>query len=270
MRRVSIACALAVAAVGLSARAQAPQTLPYDHVHMAAPDPEKARDWYMKYLRGVPGESTERVAFEQWTGRRPLPVQFLFIKAPDAPPSEGSVIDSLGFSFSDVEAKARELEAGGATIRTPAREVPGLWKQAVVVDPFGVKIELVEDRELLGFHHIALRVANPEESLQWYHANFGGQRTKLRGRIDALQYGGMYLVILQGDGTAPSQGRAIDHLGFGPASIDTTAADLKGKGVPFTAGPQPKPNANGHRTGYVEGPGGVRIELVEHTECKWK
>jgi lactoylglutathione lyase len=138
------------------------------------------------------------------------------------------------------------------------------------VDPFGVTIELVEDRDHPGFHHIALRVANPEESLTWYHANFGGERTKVRGRRDALKYDGMYLIVLKGDGTAPSQGRAIDHLGFGPASIDATAADLKAKGVTFTAGPQPKPNANGHRTGYVEGPGGVRIELVEHTECKWK
>jgi len=49
-----------------------------------------------------------------------------------------------------------------------------------------------------------------------------------------------------------------------------SAADLKGKSVTFTAEPQPKPNANGHRTAYVEGPGGVRIELVEHMACLWK
>ncbi len=80
----------------------------------------------------------------------------------------------------------------------------------------------------------------------------------------------MYLVVLKGDGTAPSRGRAIDHLGWGPPSIDATAADLTGRHVTFAAAPQPKPNANGHRTAYVEGPGGVRIELVEHTECQWK
>ena len=266
MRMLPVLCSLLAAPFGVPAGAQAPPTLPYDHVHMAVPNPELARDWYMKHLGGNAGESAERVAFEPWTGRRPLPVQFLFIKAPDAPPSEGGVIDSVGFSFADVQAKVKELEAAGATVRAPARDVPGLWKQAVVVDPWGVTIELVEDRDRLGFHHIALRVPNPEESLTWYANAFGGKRTKLRGRVDALTYGGMYLMVLKGDG-APSQGRAIDHLGWGPASMDATAADLKGKRVTFTAGPQPKPNANGHRTAYVEGPGGARIELVEHTAC---
>jgi hypothetical protein len=74
---------------------------------------------------------------------------------------------------------------------------------------------------------------------------------------------------MQGQGTAPSQGRAIDHLGWGPLNMDGLAADLKTKGVAFTAAPQPKPNQFGHRTAYVEAPGGVRIELVEHTDCAW-
>ena len=65
----------------------------------------------------------------------------------------------------------------------------------------------------------------------------------------------------------PSRGRAIDHLGFGPRSMDATAADLKAKGVTFTAEPAAKPNQFGHRTAYVEDPSGVRIELVEHAQC---
>jgi len=270
MRVLPVLGSVLVVLFGGSVRAQAPRTLAYDHVHMAAPDPEKALDWYKKNLGGIAGESAERVAFESWTGGGARPVQFLFIKAPDASPSEGSVIDGVGFSFPDIQAKLEQLEAAGATVRAPVHDVPGLWKQAVVVDPWGVNIELVEDRDHLGFHHIALRVPNPEESLKWYMTAFGGERTTLRGRVDALKYGGMYLIVLKGDGKAPSRGRAIDHLGWGPASIDATAADLKGKSVTFTAEPQPKPNANGHRTAYVEGPGGVRIELVEHMACLWK
>jgi hypothetical protein len=29
------------------------------------------------------------------------------------------------------------------------------------------------------------------------------------------------------------------------------------------------PNQFGHRTAYVEAPGGIRIELVEHATCAW-
>jgi predicted enzyme related to lactoylglutathione lyase len=46
-----------------------------------------------------------------------------------------------------VAAKVKTLEAAGAKLREPVREVPELWKRAVVVDPWGVKIELVEHTE---------------------------------------------------------------------------------------------------------------------------
>ena len=51
--------------------------------------------------------------------------------------------------------------------------------------------------------------------------------------------------------------------------MDADAAALKAQGVKFTTEPSAKPNQLGHRTGYVEAPNGIRIELVEHTECAW-
>jgi len=269
MKMQRLLCGVFVALLGISGGAQAPQTVPYDHIHLAAADPEKAYDWYVANLNGQPGENAGRMIFERFSGGRPLPLQLMFIKAPDAAPSEGGVIDSIGLSFPDVAAKVKTLEAAGAKVVAPVREMPGLWKRAVVVDPFGVKIELVEDRNALGFHHIALRVADPEATRRWFLSAFGGERVKLGGQLDALRYGQTYLLLVQGQGTAPSQGRAIDHLGWGPLNMDGLAADLKTKGVTFTSAPQPKPNQFAHRTAYVEAPGGVRIELVEHTDCTW-
>ena len=262
-------CALWVVFLAISAAAQSPRTMPYDHIHLAASDPEKAYDWYIANLRGQAGENPGRMIFERFGGGRPLPLQLMFIKAPDALPSHGGVIDSIGFSFADVESTVKLLEAAGAKVAEPVAAVPGLWRRAVVTDPWGVKIELVEDRDRLGFHHIALRVADPEATTRWFESAFGGERVKIGGRLDALQYGRMYLLVLKGESTAPSQGRAIDHLGWGPQSMDTAAVDLKAKGVRFTSEPAPKPNQLGHRTAYVEAPGGVRIELVEHTACAW-
>ena len=218
-------------------------------------------------LDGTVGENPGRVAFEPWATRVPLPIQFIFLKAADARPSDGSVIDSLGFAVRGLDAKVKALQAVGATIRQPVETVSGLWKHAVVVDPFGVKLDLVESTDPPGFHHITLRVPNPEDGITWFQRAFGGERTKLGGRLDAVKYGNTYLIVTKGEGMAPSRGRAIDHLGFGPGSMDATAADLKAKGVTFTAEPQEKPNAFGHRTAYVEDPNGVRIELVEHAAC---
>jgi catechol 2,3-dioxygenase-like lactoylglutathione lyase family enzyme len=263
-----VLCAASVVLLGTLGRAQVRDTMPYDHIHLTASDPEKAYDWYLANLDGRAGENPGRLIFEPFAGGRPLPLQMIFIKSPDARPSEGSVIESIGFSVADVAAKVRALEAAGARVASPVREVPGLWKQAAVVDPWGVTIELVEDRERLGFHHITLRVADPSATTAWLLSAFGGERVKVRGTLDAVRYDRTYVVVQQGT-AAPSQGRAIDHLGWGPGNIDAAEADLKAKGVRFTAAPSAKPNQFGHRTAYVEAPGGVRIELVQHAECAW-
>jgi catechol 2,3-dioxygenase-like lactoylglutathione lyase family enzyme len=255
--RLLLSIAIAVL-LGIAGGAQAPSTVPYDHIHLSAPDPEKAYAWYVANLNGLDGENPGRMIFEPFTGQRPLPVQLMFIKAPEAAPSEGSIIESIAFSVPDVDARLKRLEAAGARVVAPA----------VVVDPWGVKIEIVDDIEYRGLHHITLRVLDIEASMTWFAAAFGGTRTTLRGGLHALRYDRTFVAFRQGQG-APSQGRAIDHLGWMPPSMDALQASLKAQGVLFTTGPSPKPNQLGHRTGYVDAPGGARIELVEHTDCKW-
>jgi predicted enzyme related to lactoylglutathione lyase len=257
--------AFGVMAVALVAgRAQAQIRWSYDHVHQAAPDPQQALTWYIEHLGGqpcdgegrvVPMDKAERALFDGIT--------FMFLKSADVRPSSGSVIDRVAFSFPDVATKAKELEAAGAKITSPVREIPGLGKRAVVDDPSGTKIELVQDPSMSGFHHITLRVPDPEESLTWYIKTFGGERGKMSGQVDGVRYGRIWLLAERAEGTVPSQGHAIDHLGFQTANLDTAAAQAKAQGVKFTMEPRVNP-ANGHHIAYVEGPAGVRIELVQH------
>jgi catechol 2,3-dioxygenase-like lactoylglutathione lyase family enzyme len=251
-------CGALVALFGMPGMAQVSRAIPYDHIHLAVPDPDKAYDWYVSNLDGQVGENPGRVMFEPFAGHRPLPVLLMFIKAPDAKPSEGGIIDSIGFSVTDVAAKMKALEAAGAKAISPS----------VVVDPWGTKIELVNDVPGRGFHHVTLRVDDPDATMRWFVTAFGGTRTKMNGR-DALRYGRTYIVVTKAAGTAPSQGRSIDHLGFAPSNMDADAAMMKSHGVKFTTEPSAKPNQLGHRTGYVEAPGGIRIELVEHAMCAW-
>jgi len=264
--RISSIALVAAGLLTTAASAAGQASVPYDHVHLAVADPEKAEAWYTANLNGNVGENPGRVAFEPWANRAPLPIQFIFLKADSPKPSEGSVIDGVGFVVQGIDAKVKAMQTAGATIKQPIATVPGLWKRAVVADPWGTNIELIENGERAGFHHITLRVPDPEGSISWYLRSFGGERTKLGGRLDAVKYGNTYLIVIRGD-AMPSRGRAIDHLGFGPRSMDATAADLKAKGVTFTAEPAAKPNQFGHRTAYVEDPSGVRIELVEHAQC---
>jgi catechol 2,3-dioxygenase-like lactoylglutathione lyase family enzyme len=229
------------------------ETFPYDHVHYGVPDPEKAVDWYLTKLGAKRGAAPDRVLF----GR----TIFAFAKADNPLPSSGSVIDHVAFSVADVDAKMKELEAAGVTVLVPPRVVPGLFKAGFVVDPWGARIELVQDPAALGFHHIHLRVAEPAESLKWYLDNFGGVRTKLKGRLDAVKFAAppVWLVIEKGDDAVKSQGHTIDHLGWSVANVDATINDLASKGLK-TVEPRAIRNL---RIAFVEAPDGVRIELVQ-------
>jgi len=251
MRRRQLACTLLLltSAVVVGLRAE---TFPYDHMHFNAPDPAAAVAWYAANLGAKLGAGPDRVVI----GR----TIFAFAKLENAPPSAGGAIDHIGFSVANVDAKMKELQAAGARLLTAAPGLPGV-KAGFLQDPFGVKIELLEDAEAPGFHHIHLRVADPEASLQWSVANFGGERIKWKGRLDAVKYTNPTVLLMaeKDDIAAPSQGRAIDHLGWGVANVDAKVSDLTSRGFK-TVEPRPVRNL---RVGFVDGPGAVRIEMVQ-------
>jgi catechol 2,3-dioxygenase-like lactoylglutathione lyase family enzyme len=241
-------------AAGADARAQ---THAYDHMHFAAAEPAKAVEWYRAHLGAQPGDLPDRVMFGKTI--------FAFTQSATAQPSDGAAIDHIGLSFPNLEAKLKALEAAGAKVLSPMREVQGLFKLAFIQDPFGVKIELVEDAELYGFHHIHIRAPNPEAALGWYMQMFGGEKSKLKGRIHAVKYTNpdVWLLAQKAEGAPRSQGHAIDHLGWRAMEVDRKIAELKQKGVNVTGEPRDVRNL---RVAFVEDPNGVRIELVRRPE----
>src|SRR5262245_44737002 len=169
---IPISCAFVLAAAP-GARAQAP-TLPYDHVHLNVPDQSKAVEWYQKNFGGKPTtEAPDRLMFGS--------TRLIFLRNANGQPSAGSSIDHIGFSFADLDAKMKDLEAAGVKVVMPVRDVPNLFKLGFVEDPWGTKIEVVQDPALLGLHHIHLRIADPNDMFTWLSAKFGGERTKLKG-----------------------------------------------------------------------------------------
>jgi catechol 2,3-dioxygenase-like lactoylglutathione lyase family enzyme len=271
-------------------------TDPFDHLHLAVPDVERARDWYIQYMGGNAGESPDSVAWGNWPVDHPLPIQLLFLLAPDARPSANGIIDHIGFSFADLDVKIAELRASGVTIVTPVTEARGIGRHAVAEDPWGTKLVLLEDPDALGIHHVELRVPDPDASLRWYVNAFGGDRTKYKGVIDAVRYrdlGVFYIFAVKDDGANASAGRVIDHIGFGPIDLDKAVNALTAQGVKFISNPNPRinpacryvlgsgddagagvrrlycaqPDQLAHRIVFIEGPGGVRIELVQHLEA---
>jgi len=247
--------------ISISAIAQAP-TLPYDHIHLAVPDVPAAVAWYEKNFGGKRfDEAADRLLFGT--------TRLIFQRGANPQPSAGSSIDHIGFSFANLDAKMKDFEAAGVKIVQPARDVAGLFKLGFVEDPWGTRIEVVQDADLLGLHHIHLRAPDAEQMFAFLLARFGGERTQLRGRLDAIRYrapnfSDMWILVQRGDAT-PSAGHAVDHLGWRMVDLDAKVAEYKAAGVKVTSDPRALTLANGSTIhfGFIEGPSGVRIELVQ-------
>ena len=213
-----------------AAPARAQTTVPYDHVHLAAPDQAKAVEWYQKMFGGeTSSEGKDRLFYGK--------TRFIWLKAGAAQPSAGGAIDHVAFSVAD--------------------KAPGF-----MTDPWGVRIEIVNDPALRGFHHVSLRATDPAASLRWYQQRFGGERAKYKNE-EGLKYGDMMLLFEKSASPpAASNGRALDHVGWRVTDLDKTLADLAGirvlQGVTnLQLGTGPV------RYSFVEDPGGVKIELVQ-------
>ena len=214
----------------------------YHHVHITSASPAQGVAWYTRHMGCEP--LTDRSDAADCYG-----VEVVFVPQPTQGGSQGTGVDHIGFSFRDVTAKMAELEAVGVRgsgvrlQRNPdgstLRDEPGLFKLGFIFDPWGTRIELVEDLDTLGFHHVHLSASDPEATLAWYRDVMGGEPASLKGRLDGLLFDDVWFLVSEHpEGTTPAatQGRAIDHLGFAVSSLDAEAPTLRQHGVQFQTG----------------------------------
>ena len=231
----------------------------YHHMHLTVTDAEDAAQWYVTHMGCDPVEGRADRALCDST------YFFFFARDPEGP-SAGTGVNHIGFSFDNLDAKAASLEASGISLEGDGvRDVPNLFKIAFLTDPWGTRIELVEHDGFDGFHHVHLSSPNPSETLAWYQEMFGGERTRMQNMIDGMLYGGeVWLLVSQArEDVAPTEGRAVDHLGFSFPNLDSAAAELKQKGVSFTVEPREIESPTSRKISFVTGPDNVRIEVVE-------
>ena len=260
---------LAVLLAGAAVPARAQATIPFDHIHVNEPAAEGSLWWE----KNIPGgrritEAPNRIMYGA--------VRLMFLSPRSSGGSDGSVIEHLGFSVADLDATMRALAAIDTKVIEPVRNTPGLYKTAMIESPWGTRIQLVQDPELLGLHHVQLRSPDPDAMSKWLLDKFGGERTTIKGQIDAVKYAGVpgfttvYVVAVKGS-SVPSIGRVIDHIGWrSMGTIVETKAMLEGKSVQLTSQPTPLNLPNGPTINffYVAGPDGTRIEIVERPGLK--
>jgi catechol 2,3-dioxygenase-like lactoylglutathione lyase family enzyme len=239
------------------ARGAVPATA-YDNVHIRVADITKANEWYVKNL----GARTTSVPRRVFLGSTLI----VFVQGDATHPPAKTMIDHIGLSYPDLGAKMKELQAAGVKVLEPLRDNTGLFKTALIEDPWGVKLQLVQNPDALGFHHVQLRVPAPELALNWYESMIGGERGKLKGQIDGLRYGNVWLLVSSsgGESLAPSTDGAIRNLAWRVADVDQGTAILRSKGVKTVIEPTTtKVDGKDVRLAMFEDPNGVRVEVLK-------
>jgi catechol 2,3-dioxygenase-like lactoylglutathione lyase family enzyme len=223
-------------------------------VQINVPDPQAAAQWYATHLGGriTTAGAAAAVAFGKVT------ISFAKTDATIGE-SRGSGIDHLGFSYENLDAAMQKFARAGVRI-VSGIEKDGPVRYAFIHDPWSTLIEVVEDPEIQGFHHIHLVTKDPKLTLRWYQDVFGGKFDRFAGLIGGIRYGKTWILV---KGTRqpplPTKGRAIDHVSWPVDDFAAQVQRLRAQRAVIEAEPREAATA---RSRFAVGPDGVRLEIV--------
>ena len=257
-----------LAAIGLFGAASA-GAASFHHLRIISASPSEAVAWYARHLDcdAVPGRSDTAAC---------AGIELIFVAMPTMGSTQGTGVNHVAFSYADLSSKMAELEAvgvRGSGVRlqrfddgSTLRDAPGMFKHGFLFDPWGTRIELVEDPEHLGFHHVHLSASDPAATLRWYREALGGDPGPLHGEQAGLQVGGAWLLASRHpDGTpASTRGRAIAHVAFAVPNLAREAARMRRDAVEFEGEPRTPPNGRtSAKRAFAQGPDNVTVAFVE-------
>jgi catechol 2,3-dioxygenase-like lactoylglutathione lyase family enzyme len=180
---------------------------------------------------------------------------------PEAGPTEGSVINHVGFLVPNVQEAAAKWKAASVPV------LPGnnaRLDQAFVVTADGLRIEVLEDKDQkvpIRFHHVHFFVpaAAIAEIQVWYGKNFGA-KPGMRGSNQAADVPGANLTFSKTDKpTVSTKGRILDHIGFDVIDLEAAAKRFQDNGIKLDRGIETLPN--GVKLLFIHDPWGTNIEV---------
>jgi catechol 2,3-dioxygenase-like lactoylglutathione lyase family enzyme len=255
MRRIVILALLTIPVMAQIAPPN-PAGVSMGHLHLTSPDPEA----HMKmWIDGLGGKKVMAGTLELAM----FPGVFVAVrKGEPSGATNGSIVNHLGFLVRDIAATKEKVIAAGIPIE---REMPETGQMFLLL-PGDARVELTEDKSIdvpIKHHHIHFATPEIEEMRAWYARHFGAV-LGMRGRFKAADVPGANLSWNPADAAlAPTQGRALDHIGFEVADIKAFCAKLEPGGVKLEgSGVREVPNL-GLTIAFLTDPWGTRIELTE-------
>ena len=205
-------------------------------------------------------------------------------------PSEGSVVDHIGFGVPDVVKKLAQMKAAGFKTKDPnpgGSPLNGLptantWS----ADDFMVELETVQvlttpckivacipylaqwpPAQIASNHiHFHVPITEREQMQTWFGKTFGAPTGVLGDNLTADLPGARFTrwtkKVPAGEKTAPTKGRALDYIGFEVKGLEAFCKKLEAQGVKFDA-PYSKTRHKSFASAMFTDPWGTSIELTE-------
>ena len=224
------------------------------HLHFNTPDAAAAREFWLAL--GGEAVANPPLQFVQFPG--------VLVMLRDREPeggTVGSVINHIGFNVKDLQTSITQWEAAGIDV-----EPGGFDGQAWVTAPGEVRVEILEDAEIdvpIRMHHVHWNVTAIPEMQAWYERAFGAV-PGMRGRFVAGDLPGVNLTFGEADDAlAPTQGRALDHVGFESTDLQALIAHLESEGIALDSGYR-QIGETEVAIAFLTDPWGTYIELTEN------
>ena len=218
------------------------------HVHLLSRDPDaQTKIW----VEAFGAQMTKTGTLELLR----LPGIFIIInKAEPSAGSVGSTVDHIAFSVKDAASMKSKLASIDVPVNGP-----------FVSFPDNLRVELLEEKSQtlpLVMHHIHMSAPMGEQVRQWYVKTFGAAVGSRRNLPSAMFNGNEVDFLPAQMPTAPTKGRAIDHIGFEVKDLKTFCDKLAAAGVMLER-PYTDISQIGLKIAFIVDPIGTRIELTE-------
>lgn len=191
--------------------------------------------------------------------------------------TKGTIVNHIGLQVKDIEPVVEKLRSAGIPIVTQTEltsyqaesDIAYIESQdtyiAFVMGPDKTKVELMQNPELevpIANHHVHFFTPEVDEMKAWYVKMFGAAPGK-RGTMEAADLPGVNLTFSPSEKpVVGTQGRAIDHIGFEVANLESFCKKLEEMGVTFRLFYRTIPEWN-VSLAFIIDPWGTYIELTE-------
>ena len=184
--------------------------------------------------------------------------------APPAGPTDGSVVNHVGFVVQNVQDSVAKWKAAGVPV-SPGNN--NRLDQAYVNTPDGLRIEILEDKtQSVPIRHEHVHFFLPEtaigQSQDWYAKIFGAKPgTRNNGPVADIP--GVQLRYNKADKPmVTTKGRVLDHIGFDVKDLQGFIKKLETAGIKLDR-PYTKNEQTGAALAFITDPWGTYIELNE-------